>query len=633
VEGVLVQNLWDATHPNRTRNVTRTTGQNIAIGSMRIRLLKVRDASCDINEFFYPDDRSKVPRVCYGRYTDDNAETATFGDNNISFVHTKGCKHSGMAVVGEIERYPCGGYIRDIPFSASYNEALAWVNELRAGSFVNENSARFLGIEFVTYNPALDIFTSNRVIIEVTYGGAWLPTTRFRNFGVFVPTRGRLAYEFYFLLFIFYYWIKFFTEWRRSRRGLAFIFSLWPFFEVVNLSSFLVVFIARWVWWQVSAEENWTLPGRPGYPESLDYIQNMYQIQVYFNSLNCVITFLKLLKFVRLNDRLNILTRTLEACSQNILGVLILFVLVIFAYSITGCTLFGGGLADYRNISTAFSTCMRTVIGQFDYKSMKDENRSVAFIYFWTFVVLANFVLLNFIIAVISEGFQEESKRTKAVPFDFYVARWGANIKSFFSSLPQMMSSIYSSFVARTKRLPEVTILDYMVQWRQSQLTELNVTEEMIEHGIVAEPELEFSRHDFKKIMPRTALQDITDVLLDEIWEDTVIEFELQNKLENEEKKNKDIQLHRKVVIQALTDTLLHRASSSEAEGKVDFFGGTTGGHGSEVINKLFSNPRKGLQGLNDRTEKLQDQIEAVRKLMSVAVNKASSLQYVGVKQ
>lgn len=212
---------------------------------------------------------------------------------------------------------------------------------------------------------------------------------------------GRIIYEFFFLGFVLYYIVKFFLDWRSAwaLTGFGWVFDTWPFLELVNLIAFLAVFSLRWVWWGASQKEKWTLPFPDKYPENLDYIQGIDQAATYLNSLNIMICFLKILKFVRLNDKLNILPRTLEACTQNILGILILFVLILFAYSITGMTLFGIGVEAFRNLLSSFSTCMLIVIsgpGDF-YKEMKQENRPVAFIYFWTFVVFANFVLLNFL--------------------------------------------------------------------------------------------------------------------------------------------------------------------------------------------------------------------------------------------
>lgn len=44
------------------------------------------------------------------------------------------------------------------------------------------------------------------------------------------------------------------------------------------------------------------------------------------------------------------------------------------------------------------------LIGDFDYDSMWMENRWLTPLFFWSFVVLALFLLLNFIIGILADG-------------------------------------------------------------------------------------------------------------------------------------------------------------------------------------------------------------------------------------
>ena len=83
---------------------------------------------------------------------------------------------------------------------------------------------------------------------------------------------------------------------------------------------------------------------------------------MYFNAVNTILTCLKILKFVRLNDQLNILTRTLRAAQHNIIGILTIFLIVLTAYALTGNLLFGNGLEEYKDFSTSFSTLLRLLL-------------------------------------------------------------------------------------------------------------------------------------------------------------------------------------------------------------------------------------------------------------------------------
>ena len=73
----------------------------------------------------------------------------------------------------------------------------------------------------------------------------------------------------------------------------------------------------------------------------------------------------------------------------------------------------GGGLVMYDHQIQAYHCSSFMAKGDFDYEAMRDENPELAALYFWSFVILGSFLLLNFIIAVIAEAFAEETGKTQ----------------------------------------------------------------------------------------------------------------------------------------------------------------------------------------------------------------------------
>jgi hypothetical protein len=190
----------------------------------------------------------------------------------------------------------------------------------------------------------------------------------------------------------------------------SFLFEIWNFIEFVNLCVFLIVFALQWAWWKQSEDVQAKLPFNNRYPGELENVLYLYLLQVYCNSLNTVLSFLKLLKFLRMNDLLNVLSRTMANCQKNIIGVLVLFLFVVMGYSITANTLFGAGLWSFKDISTSFSSLLRMLMGDFDYPGMRQENRYLSGVFFWSFEILGLFILLNFITAFIADGFDKATE-------------------------------------------------------------------------------------------------------------------------------------------------------------------------------------------------------------------------------
>ena len=189
--------------------------------------------------------------------------------------------------------------------------------------------------------------------------------------------------------------------------------------EFVNLISFFIMFGTKLAWWKMSRQVNFKfVVGDTAYHEDLEYVAGLYEFALYWAALCTVLCFLQVLKYLSLNPRLHVLTKAISAAQQNIVGVLALFFVVVFAFSLCGNALFGAGVADFRNLEVSFSALMRTLIGDAPYDDMKAENYFLAGVFFWAYLVLCLFLLLNFIMAVIGNGFNEEND--KLVANDLY---------------------------------------------------------------------------------------------------------------------------------------------------------------------------------------------------------------------
>eukprot|EP01065_Artemidia_motanka_P019591 TRINITY_DN23349_c0_g1_i1.p1 TRINITY_DN23349_c0_g1~~TRINITY_DN23349_c0_g1_i1.p1 ORF type:complete len:1218 (+),score=384.97 TRINITY_DN23349_c0_g1_i1:71-3724(+) len=381
--------------------------------------------------------------ICYDKFVAGGAAKADFGPRqDPQRWKYQSCSGLKRAIYGRIDEWPCGGYQVEFPFKLSYNDALAKAFSLRGeneslthlwgyqganGGIIDNRATRFVVVEFMSYQPALrSVFSSIKFYVEVAPGGTWFSNSRFRNFEVWSQDLiSNTIFDVFFMLFVFYFFGKLILDWRRSYKGnvakgggrcfagVSFILEFWNLLDLLNLLCFFVVFGFKTAWVMESSATSFRLPGQ-GYSDDLDLIENLYFAQVYANSLNTILTFLKFLKYVRLNQRFAVLGRTMELAAQNIFGIILIFFVVVMAYSVTANILFGNGIDDYRDISTSFQANLRLLLGDFDYDSLREENRFVAFIFFWSFVVLGLFLLLNFIIAVLSDAFGNASSERPA---------------------------------------------------------------------------------------------------------------------------------------------------------------------------------------------------------------------------
>eukprot|EP00760_Papus_ankaliazontas_P030738 PhM_4_TR4995/c1_g6_i1/m.73172 len=434
-----------------------TMGNNILLGAARFRTLRVTPSSCSINDYIIPESMPSQAQECFGKWSGGNEDIGQIRNrfNQVTRWAYMSCGDisGGAVTTGDFAFYHCGGFTFDVPFwvqdnsgkyvrlSQEQTELLYTNPALGDPPFVDSVATRFVMVEWFMYSPQLDKFMGVKLFTEAAPGGMWRPNFQLRSFTVWTSKDiGKTVYDFIFFAFVLYYIYDFVGDIFRYRRlhgkVLGYFFSVWNALELVNLSIFIIVFAFRWKWWDLCLNRDVkldTIAYRQAYPGELDDIMTFYLQQVYFNSVNTILTFLKLLKFLRLNDRLNILTRTLSESQDSIIGVLFIFFLVVTAFAMTGHGLFGLGVWDFRSIDASYSTLMRMLLGDFDYEALKTENRVLAGMFFWAFIILGLFCLLNFLIGVLMEAFAKVSKTRTILPLDEVIVKSWADLRKLLS--------------------------------------------------------------------------------------------------------------------------------------------------------------------------------------------------------
>lgn len=572
---LMIVELWLDRRPGEYPSLK---GQNYLIGALRVRVQRVTDKSCDFNPDLFRDigwgeqvlnTSDYVP--CFGKLdygkTDDktdficpsSAPNCAVSQDDIELLglnRTEGKFRYdgsyGTRIVAQLRTYEPGGFAVDFYFNETIEKQFAKLEAIRRLGFIDDTSTRLVDVSFYIYNPALDIFLGDQHVFETPLGGAWITVTREVGFEVFTAKdTGALVFEFFFLVFVLVFWALFINEGideRRKGRLLGFFINAWNVMEFVNLTIFIVMYSYRWSWMTLSRSIDLTkILDRTDYSDELQASLVNYQTQVWFNAVNTVLTFLKLLKYVRLNDRLNILTRTLAACQQSLIGVLVLFVYVVFGFALTANSIYGNALFQFRSLSAAYISLLRTLLGDFDYAGMSTEYRAVTVVFFWAFVILCLFILLNFLVAVISDGFADVSQTKSAVPLD------------------QSIAKIYSD--ARYECLPET--LKLKLTLLRHRRTQTGIIRQTLEHLIEKRSkmvdaaaaqrqdfdELEFTMmhmEDFIALLPEDTRSYINEEFVREVWKDMAWEYHHQLLAQKGQEEQEREQIVHEEVQQAL---------------------------------------------------------------------------------
>ncbi|EGZ27983.1 hypothetical protein PHYSODRAFT_378711, partial [Phytophthora sojae] len=114
---------------------------------------------------------------------------------------------------------------------------------------------------------------------------------------------------------------------------------------------------------------------------------------------------LRILNTFRDHVGLSILTRTMVSAVHSFWTFSVIFAVVFVAFAAAGNVLFGDRVQDFSSLLNAMKSCVNMIYGDFDFDSIKDIDYSV--VYYWSYMAMETFVLLNIVLAIVVDAYQE----------------------------------------------------------------------------------------------------------------------------------------------------------------------------------------------------------------------------------
>lgn len=121
-----------------------------------------------------------------------------------------------------------------------------------------------------------------------------------------------------------------------------------------------------------------------------------------------MLIFLRLLQYFKFNKRLSILSDVISSAATDAGFFLLMFAIVLLGFAIWGNTVFGVQLEDMSSVFKAIHSFFVIITGDFDYDNLEEGgNVTLVPLFFVTFMVLFNLLLLNMFIAIVSAHYGE----------------------------------------------------------------------------------------------------------------------------------------------------------------------------------------------------------------------------------
>jgi hypothetical protein len=161
---------------------------------------------------------------------------------------------------------------------------------------------------------------------------------------------------------------------------------------------------------QLMREADYKIPGSwsddDKRTEYFDIVQLIVQRTIIFRTLLAVYPFVIVSRFFKAfssQPRLAVVTRTITVASVDIIHFLVVFLLVLTVYASSAMILFGQEDAYFANFMRSFFSVFRILNGDFDWSQLHQVGRPQAYLWFLSFVILLNWIMLNMLLAIIMD--------------------------------------------------------------------------------------------------------------------------------------------------------------------------------------------------------------------------------------
>lgn len=406
-------------------------GHNKIIGGVRVATLRSKERECTrMPDFKWEDDGNK-PR-CFGNeagafdleteLTEDYGDIAgkpfTWSGNGWgeSYTTVEQQRTSGLPVIRTAEGnwFPIPAFPVILP-NSNASEALEIIQAIKSGNYIDQHT-RLVTIEMSIYNPMIDFMCSIRLSITFPKAGGLLPSSDmdvvrlYRWFEtsstLFIVTEVITA------LFYIYYFVEAVRDARKV--GWRATFSGETLVQNTNIGFYATVWVLRGV------SIAWAPPVDEVVVASDVYYSfrsaAVYKaLSLYCNAVNAFLAWFKLTSYLSYFPQFGLVTGTLRRSLNAVGGFIVIFGVLLYGFAAAHMMTFGPSLEGYRNMQFTAYSLIRALLGDFDLESMEEAQYVMGPLLFILFTAVAVFVVLNLLIAIISDAYtdqQEELSKT-----------------------------------------------------------------------------------------------------------------------------------------------------------------------------------------------------------------------------
>jgi hypothetical protein len=312
--------------------------------------------------------------------------------------------------------------------SPAYSVVLSptnWTETKNMIKYIQDNYidlyTKALFIDVLVLNPTLDYIVNCRMVIQFTSSGGAMPTFTSKSVRSSpIPFTGGwdIAASICELVIIAYYLFFFIEEVLHIKT-----YGIHDYIETAGLAKYihiLNIFLFGVVWcYKIIAvlhipkeaqnvrSDQWL--------EMRSYIET-YVIARYISAINAFLTWFKLIALLDISPTFALVTRTLSKSASKVAGFAVVFFILLISFAFMFMVSFSTVLSQYSTAARSGISLLRALLGDIDYHELRDAHWLMGPGLFFVYITINVFVVLNMLIAIISDAYSEVSQDIKQMP-------------------------------------------------------------------------------------------------------------------------------------------------------------------------------------------------------------------------
>lgn len=133
---------------------------------------------------------------------------------------------------------------------------------------------------------------------------------------------------------------------------------------------------------------------------------------------------IKLIHMFRFNRKMSMIAGTLKNSTKDISAFSIVFIVFLTGFAIWGYIMFGPNLASYKSMIQAIETLLAFSLGEYDYLALFNANRVFGPLFFFSFFLFVNFILLNMFVTILNESIAAVRKDVSTQSNEFEIVNF-----------------------------------------------------------------------------------------------------------------------------------------------------------------------------------------------------------------